>query len=308
MSKLLTVAEAVQCHVPDGALVFIGGFGHCVPFAAGHELIRQGRKGLTLCRSGTDILFDQLIAAGCVAKVIFGYLGNPGIGIAHSFRRAVDAGSLAIEEWTNFTMLLRLHAGRLGIPFLPSRALLAGDIPKASADARKIVCPFTGETLSAIPALVPDVALIHAQRADEDGNVQMWGIDGDSREGALASRAVIATVEEIVSRAVVRATPERTMVPAHRVAAVCHAPGGAHPSYVQGYYTRDDEHYALYDRVSRKVDELSAYLDRYVRRVADREAYLNALDPEVLTRMGISRSTASPEGALAGVKPAEERR
>ena len=307
MSKLLTVAEAVRRHVPDGALVFIGGFGHCVPFAAGHELIRQGRKGLTLCRSGTDILFDQLIAAGCVAKVIFGYLGNPGIGIAHSFRRAVDAGSLAIEEWTNFTMLLRLHAGRLGVPFLPSRALLAGDIPKVSADARKIVCPFTGETLTAIPALVPDVALIHAQRADEDGNVQMWGIDGDSREGALASRAVIATVEEIVSRAVVRATPERTMVPAHRVAAVCHAPGGAHPSYVQGYYTRDDEHYVLYDRISRKVDELSAYLDRYVRRVADREAYLNALDPEVLTRMGISRSTAA-ECALAGVKPAEERR
>lgn len=306
MGKLLAVADAVQRHVPDGALVFIGGFGHCVPFAAGHELIRQGRKGLTLCRSGTDILFDQLIAAGCVAKVIFGYIGNPGIGIAHSFRRAVDGGSLAIEEWTNFTLLLRLHAGRIGVPFLPSRALLAGDIPKASADARRITCPFTGETLSAIPALVPDVALIHAQRADQDGNVQMWGIDGDSREGALASRTVIATVEEVVSREVIRATPERTMVPAHRVAAVCHAPGGAHPSYVQGYYTRDDEHYVLYDRLSRKPDELSAYLDRYVRRVADREAYLNALEPEVLARIGISRPPASEVGR-DGSRPAEAR-
>jgi glutaconate CoA-transferase subunit A len=308
MGKLLALADAVQLHVPDGALVFIGGFGHCVPFAAGHELIRQGRKGLTLCRSGTDILFDQLIAAGCVAKVIFGYIGNPGIGIAHSFRRAVDSGSLAVEEWTNFTLLLRLHAARIGVPFLPSRALLAGDIPKASADARKIVCPFTGETLSAIPALVPDVALIHAQRADQDGNVQMWGIDGDSREGALASRAVIATVEEIVSRDVIRAAPERTMVPAHRVAAVCRAPGGAHPSYVQGCYTRDDEHYFLYDRVSRKPDELAAYLDRYVRGVADREAYLNSLDPEVLAHVGISRSPASADAALDPAKPAEARR
>jgi glutaconate CoA-transferase subunit A len=200
----------------------------------------------------------------------------------------VDAGSIAVEEWTNFTLLLRLHAARIGVPFLPTRALLAGDIPKASADPRKIVCPFTGETLSAIPALFPDVALIHAQRADQDGNTQMWGIDGDSREGALASRIVIVTVEEIVPREVIRAASERTMVPAHRVAAVCHVPGGAHPSYVQGYYTRDDEHYFLYDRISRKPDELAAYLDRRVRQVADRAAYLRLLDADVLARIGLS--------------------
>ncbi len=144
MSKLLSVGDAIRRFVPDGALIFIGGFGHCVPFAAGHELIRQGRKQLTLCRTGTDILFDQLIGAGCVAKVIFGYLGNPGVGISHSFRRAVDAGSLGVEEWTNFTLLLRLHAARLGVPFLPSRALLAGDIPKASADATKDNLPVYG--------------------------------------------------------------------------------------------------------------------------------------------------------------------
>jgi glutaconate CoA-transferase subunit A len=288
MSKLLTLGDAIRRFVPDGALLFIGGFGHCVPFAAGHELIRQGRKRLTLCRTGTDILFDQLIGAGCAAKVIFGYLGNPGVGISHSFRRAVDAGSLGVEEWTNFTLLLRLHAGRIGVPFLPSRALLAGDIPKASADARKITCPFTGESLSAIPALLPEVALIHAQRADEDGNVQLWGIDGDTREGALASRMVIATVEEMVPREVIRAAPEKTIVPAHRTAAVCHVPGGAHPSYVQGYYTRDDEHFVLYDRVSRNPDELSAYLDRYVRKVADREAYLHSLEPGVLERIGLA--------------------
>lgn len=289
MGKLCGLADAVRDHVPDGAVVFIGGFGHLVPFAAGHELIRQKRRRLTLCRTGTDILFDQLIGAGCVAKVIFGYLGNPGVGISHAFRRAVDGGNIEVEEWTNFTMLLRLHAARLGVPFLPTRVLSAGDVPTAAADARPVQCPFTGEALQAVPALAPDVALIHAQRADEDGNVQMWGIDGDSREGALASRRVIATVEEIVGRDVVRASPERTIVPAHRVAAVCLARGGAHPSYVQGYYSRDDQNFFDYDRVSRKPEELLAYLDRYVHQVSSREDYLRLLDPALLERLGMSK-------------------
>lgn len=291
MSKLCSLAEAVQRHVPDGALVFIGGFGHLVPFAAGHELIRQRRKRLTLCRTGTDILFDQLIGAGCVSKVIFGYLGNPGVGISHAFRRAVDTGTIAVEEWTNFTMLLRLHAARIGVPFLPTRALTAGDVARASANVRPVRCPFTGEALSAVPALAPDIALIHAQRADEDGNVQMWGIDGDSREGALASRLVIATVEEIVPRAVIRSQPERTMVPAHRVAALCLARGGAHPSYVQDYYGRDDQHFFDYDRISRKPEQLTEYLDRFVYQAADREAYLKLLDPALLEKLGIACRT-----------------
>lgn len=289
MSKLCELADAVRDHVPDGALVFIGGFGHLVPFAAGHELIRQNKRRLTICRTGTDILFDQLIGAGCVAKVIFGYLGNPGVGISHAFRRAVDAGTIEVEEWTNFTMLLRLHAARLGVPFLPTRALAAGDIATAAADARPVQCPFTGEALRAVPALAPDVALIHAQRADDDGNVQMWGIDGDTREGALASRQVIATVEEIVQRDVIRAAPEKTIVPAHRVAAICLARGGAHPSYVQGYYTRDDQHFFDYDRVSRKPEELLAYLERYVHQASNREAYLGLLDPALLESLGISK-------------------
>src|SRR5918997_4111885 len=155
MPKVTTLDEAVRRHVPDGAVVFIGGFGHCVPFAAGHELIRQGKKNLTLCRSGADILFDQLIAAGGVAKVIFGYLGNPGIGLGHAFRRAVEAGSLELEEWTNFTLVLRLHAARIGVPYLPTKVLLAGDIAGASADARAVECPFTGQKLMAVPALAP---------------------------------------------------------------------------------------------------------------------------------------------------------
>lgn len=292
MGKVLPLSDAIARHVPDEALVFVGGFGHCVPFAAGHEIVRQRKRNLTLCRSGADILFDQLIAAGCVARVIFGYLGNPGVGLAHAFRRAVAAGTLEVEEWTNFTLILRLHAGRLGLPFLPTRTLLAGDVAGASADARRVTCPFTGSELAAVPALHPDVALIHAQRADEDGNVQMWGIDGDTREGALASRVVLATVEEIVPRAILRATPERTIVPAARVAAVSLAPGGAHPSYVQDYYGRDDAHFSYFDEVARKPEDLDAYLERFVYAVTSRGEYLERLD--VALRRDLGLATTEP--------------
>jgi glutaconate CoA-transferase subunit A len=286
-SKLMPLAQAIGQHLPDGATVFVGGFGHAVPFAAAHEFIRQGKRDLTLCRSGTDILFDQAIAAGCVRKVIFGYIGNPGVGLAHAFNRAMAAGTLDIEEWTNFSMVLRFHAARLGVPFLPADILRAGDIGGASIDVHAVTCPYSGRELSAIPALKPDVALIHAQRADAAGNVQFWGIDGDSREGALAADTIIATVEEMVPADVVAGAPERTMVPAHRVAAVALAAGGAHPSYVQDYYGRDDAHYAEYDKISRKAGELSAYLDKYVHGVADRAGYLELFDRARLKKLGL---------------------
>jgi len=288
MSKVVPLAEAIGEHLPDGATVFVGGFGHAVPFAAAHEFIRQGKRELTLCRSGTDILFDQAIAAGCVSKVIFGYIGNPGIGLSHAFNRALAEGVLQIEEWTNFSMVLRLHAARLGVPFLPADILRAGDIGGASIDVHTVTCPYTGQELSAIPALKPDVALIHAQRADQAGNVQFWGIDGDTREGALAADAVIATVEEIVPTEVIAGAPERTIVPAHRIASVSVAAGGAHPSYVQDYYDRDDAHYAEYDKISRKAEELMAYLDKYVRGVADRAEYLALLDRARLAKLGLA--------------------
>jgi glutaconate CoA-transferase subunit A len=286
-SKLMPLAQAIGQHLPDGATVFVGGFGHAVPFAAAHEFIRQGKRDLTLCRSGTDILFDQAIAAGCVRKVIFGYIGNPGVGLAHAFNRAMAAGTLDIEEWTNFSMVLRFHAARLGVPFLPADILRAGDIGGASIDVHAVTCPYTGRELSAIPALKPDVALIHAQRADAAGNVQFWGIDGDSREGALAADTIIATVEEMVPADVVAGAPERTMVPAHRVAAVSLVPGGAHPSYVQDCYDRDDAHYAEYDKISRKAEEVDAYLDKYVHGVADRAGYLELFDRARLKKLGL---------------------
>jgi glutaconate CoA-transferase subunit A len=290
-SKLVSLKEAIRDHLPDGATVFIGGFGHAVPFAAAHEFIRQGKRGLTLCRAGTDILFDQAIAGGSVSKVIFGYVGNPGVGLAHSFSRALAAGEIEMEEWTNFSMVLRLHAARLGVPFLPADILRAGDIAAGSIDVRPVICPYTGRVLSAIPALKPDVALIHAQRADEAGNVQFWGIDGDTREGALAADKVIATVEAIVSPEVIRESPERTMVPAHRVAAVALVPGGAHPSYVQDFYGRDDAHFAEYDKISRKPETMAEYLDKYVRGVADRAGYLALFERARLEALGFGGKT-----------------
>lgn len=280
-TKLRSLERCAAEEVADGDIVFLGGFGHAIPFALGHELIRAGRRRLTICRSGADILADQLIAAGCVDKVIFGWIGNPDIGLSHAFRRAVEDGSIEWEEWTNWSMALRFQAAALGVPFLPARVLLAGDIPAELPDLRTVACPYTGEVLSAVPALAPDVAILHAQRADEDGNTQLWGVVGDTAAGALASDRVVVTVEEIVDRSVIRDSPNRTVVPGHRVTAVAEVPWGAHPSYVQGYYTRDDDHFRRYGEVSRTVEGTEQHLDRWVRRV-DRDRYLAMVDTERL--------------------------
>lgn len=281
VSTRLTSLERCAAEVADGDTVFVGGFGHAIPFALGHQLIRDGRRGLTICRSGTDILADQLIAAGCVAKVVFGWIGNPDIGLSHAFRRAVAAGAIDWEEWTNWSMVLRLQAAALGVPFLPARVLLAGDIPGHLPDLKTVTCPYTGELLAAIPALGPDVAIVHAQRADEEGNIQMWGVVGDTAVGALAARRIVVTVEEIVAGDVIRASPNLTVIPAHRVTAVAVVPWGAHPSYVQGYYTRDDDHYRHYGDVSRTAEGTQAHLDRWIRGV-DRDHYLSMVDRDTL--------------------------
>lgn len=269
--------NAIAELVADGDTVFLGGFGHAVPFALGHELIRAGKHNLTICRSGADILADQLIAAGCVSKVVFGWIGNPDVGISHSFRRAVASGTLDWEEWTNWSMVLRLRAAAMGVTFLPSRVLLAGDSPGVLTDLRRIACPYTGEEFSAIPALEPDVALIHAQRADKDGNVQLWGVIGDTVDGALASRRIVVTVEEIVDREVIRSSPNQTMIPAHRVSAVAVVPWGSHPSYVEDYYTRDDDHFRDYDRSSRTAEGTREFLNAWVYDVG-RNEYLGRVD------------------------------
>jgi glutaconate CoA-transferase subunit A len=292
-SKLASLKGAVSRHVHDGDTIFVGGFGQCVPFATAHEIIRQNRRNLTLCRSGADILFDMMIGAGAVKKVIFGYVGNPGIGLDHAFRRAVESGELEVEDWTNFSMVLRLHAGALGVPFLPTATLLPGDLSDR-VDTRPITCPFTGEELSAVPALTPDVGIMHAHRADEEGNVQLFGLPGDTLEGINASKRIIVTVEEIVPREVIRSVPDRTIVPGFRVAAVCLVPWGAYPSYVDGRYDRDDEVYGAWDGISRSAERLSAWLDREIRNTVEFADYIERIKPVRLeTLIHNARSTAN---------------
>lgn len=280
----MTLDNAVRDNVRDGDCVFVGGFGQCVPFAGAHEIIRQGRRNLVLCRSGADILFDLMIAAGCVAKVIVGYLGNPGIGLAHAFRRAVEAGEVDVEDWTNFSMVLRLHAGAMGVPFLPTATLGGGDIRKR-LDLRTVACPYTGDSSIAVPALNPDVAIVHAQRADEQGNVQLTGLAGDTVEGAMASDRIIVTVERIVPSEAIRRTPDRTIVPGFRVAAICHEPWGAHPSYVEGHYGRDDTAYAAWDTLARDPDRLKAWIDAEVRGVATFAEHMGRMDENHLAAL-----------------------
>ena len=269
-----SLASAVAELVTDGDTVFLGGFGHAVPTAAGHELIRQERRGLTVARSGCDILVDLLVGAGCAEEVVFGWIGNPGIGLAHAFRRAVADGTVGWEEWTNFSLVLRLEAARLGVPFLPTKVLRAGDVRQGLPELADVTCPYTGEVLTAVPALQPDVAIIHAQRADPDGNIQLWGVQGDTVTGTLAAQRILATVEEIVPHEVILETPGRTVIPGHRVDAVVEVPWGAHPSYVHEHYTRDDRHYRDYDAASRTPEGLDAYLQRWVLGCESREEYL----------------------------------
>jgi glutaconate CoA-transferase subunit A len=268
--------EAVAAHVHDGDTVVIEGFTHLICFAAGHEIIRQGRRDLTLCRLTPDLIYDQMIAAGCARKLIFSWAGNPGAGSLHAFRRAVEGKgpTLELEEYSHFGMVARLSAGAARLPFWTLRNYMGTDLPEVNPLIRSVTCPYTGEVLATVPALNPDVTIIHAQRADGQGNAQIWGLLGVQKEAAFASRRVIVVVEELVEEPVVRADPNRTLIPGLIVDAVVVEPWGAHPSYAQGYYDRDNEFYIGWEKISRDPTALNRYLDDFVRAVPDRAEYL----------------------------------
>ena len=268
--------DAVAAHVHDGDVVALEGFTHLISFAAAHEIIRQRRRNLTLCRLTPDLVADQMIAAGCVSKLVFSWAGNPGVGSLHAFRRAVEAhdGSLTVEEYSHFGMVGRFSAGAAGLPFWPLRNYVDTDLPGANANIRTVTCPFTGDALAAVPALTPDVTIVHAQRADQHGNTQMWGVLGVQKEAAFAAERVIVVVEEIVDERVVRSDPNRTVIPGFIVDAVVCEPWGAHPSNAQGYYDRDNAFYEAWEAISRDRDALTRYLEDFVFGVADRAAYL----------------------------------
>ena len=269
--------DAVAALVRDGDTVVIEGFTHLICFAAGHEIIRQRRRDLTLCRLTPDLIYDQMIAAGCARKLVFSWAGNPGAGSLHAFRRAVEGkggAPLEIEEYSHFGMVGRLSAGAARLPFWPMRNYMGTDLPVANPRIATVECPYTGERLATVPALNPDVTIVHAQRADAQGNTQIWGLLGVQKEAAFASRRVIVVVEELVDERVIRADPNRTLIPGLVVDAVVVEPWGAHPSYAQGYYDRDNEFYVGWEQISRDPAALSAYLDRFVYGVRDRAEYV----------------------------------
>jgi len=273
-SKVMSMQDAVARFVRDGDVVVIEGFTHLIAFAAGHEIIRQRRRDLTLCRLTPDLIYDQLIAAGCARKLVFSLAGNPGVGSLHAFRRAVEGGTLEIEEYSHFGMVARFAAGAARLPFWTLRDYAGTDLPRVNPRIKAVTCPYTGESLATVPALNPDVTVVHAQRADAQGNTQIWGLLGVQKEAAFASQRVIVVVEELIDESVIRADPNRTLIPAVIVSAVVVEPWGAHPSYAQGYYDRDNDFYVAWEAISREPNALARYLDEFVHGVRDRAAYI----------------------------------
>jgi glutaconate CoA-transferase subunit A len=290
-SKVMSMRDAVAAFVRDGDTVVIEGFTHLICFAAGHEIIRQQRRNLTLCRLTPDLVYDQMIAAGCARKLVFSWAGNPGAGSLHAFRRAAEGKAdapLELEEYSHFGMVARFSAGAARIPFWPLRDYRGTDLPRVNPRIRWVSCPFTGDELAAVPALNPDVTFVHAQRADAGGNTQIWGLVGVQKEAAFASRRVIVVVEELVDASVIRADPNRTLIPGFIVDAVVVEPWGAHPSYAQGYYDRDNDFYLRWEPISRDPARLAAYLQEFVYATPDRASYL-AKHPGLTKRLRASQ-------------------
>ncbi|HEV2717954.1 MAG TPA: CoA-transferase [Terriglobales bacterium] len=279
MSKLLTMRGAIAELVPDGVSIALGlQLEQMIPFAAGHEIIRQKKRGLTLIGPISDILFDQLIAAGCVEQLIAAWVGNVMMGSAYNFRRAVEQDGLQVFNMTNFTVALALQAGAMGVPFLPTRTALGSDVTKGNHFFYQIFSPFAQkEPLWAVRALNPDVTIVHVQRADREGNAHCWGNFGVMIEGVRAARRVIVVAEEIVEPEIIASDPNRTVVPGFLVNAVVECSYGAHPSPVQGYYKRDDAFFRQYHEQTKTKADSDAWLERWVHSVADRRAYMNQL-------------------------------
>jgi len=294
MSKLLSLHDAIAMYVHDGDTVYAAGFTHLIPFAAGHEIIRQGKKDLTLARATPDLIYDQMVAAGCARKVIFSYMGNPGVGSLRIVRSAIEQGRLEWEEYSHFGMITRLQAGASGLPFLPMKQTGAIDLEKVNPNIKRIPDPYGGKDVIVVPALNPDVAIVHVQRADIDGNAHLWGIIGEQKEAAFAAKTVILTAEEIVDESVIRADPNRTMIPGIVVSAVCHAPFACHPSYAQGYYDRDNEFYLAWDKISESPELTKQYLDEWVYGVENRNAYWEKLGSETHRRLEVPQHLSHP--------------
>ena len=308
--------DAIADLVRDGDTVAIEGFTHLISFAAGHEIIRQGRRDLTLARMTPDLIYDQMVAAGVARKLIFSWLGNPGVGGLGAIRRRIEPGPTAgaratsasaegeppaalprleVEEYSHFGMVARYTAGAAKLPFLPIRSYFETDLPKANPLIREIASPYGDGVVYAVPPLRPDVTIVHAQRADASGNTQIWGLLGCQKEAAFAAERVVVVVEELVDEAVIRADPNRTILPGLIVDAVVVEPFGAHPSYVQGAYDRDNRFYLEWDAITKDEAALQAWLREWVLGVDGRAGYLAKLGPD---RLADLKPGSAPSGVV----------
>jgi glutaconate CoA-transferase subunit A len=290
--------EAIATLVRDGDSVAIEGFTHLICFAAGHEIIRQRRRELTLIRMTPDVIYDQMIGAGVARKLVFSWLGNPGVGSLHAIRRLTEGRqpSLELEEYSHFGMVGRYIAGATNLPFYPLRSYEGTDMPAANPRILPLQSPYGDERVYVVPPINPDVTIVHAQRADAAGNTQVWGLVGAQREAAFAAERVIVVVEELVDEAVIRADPNRTVIPGLIVDAVVVEPYGAHPSYAQGYYDRDNSYYVEWDGISRDAAALDAWLDTWVYGLSGRGEYMRRLGQQA--RQRIAPTGSAPAGPI----------
>ena len=281
--KVASMRDAVRELVRDGDTVAIEGFTHLICFAAGHEIIRQGRRDLTLCRLTPDVIYDQMIGAGVASKLVFSWLGNPGVGSLHAVRRRVeshDPEPLEIEEYSHFGMVCRYVAGASNLPFFPIRSYYQSDLPTANPLIVPVQSPYGDETVYAVPPLHPDVAIVHAQRADSSGDAQIWGLLGCQKEAAFAAERVIVVCEELVEERIIRSDPNRTVIPGLIVDAVVVEPKGCHPSFAQCYYDRDNRFYIDWDEISRDPERLEAWLKEWIHGTESHAEYVEKLGEE----------------------------
>ena len=278
-----SMRDAIGELVRDGDVVAIEGFTHLICFAAGHEIIRQRRRDLTLCRLTPDVVYDQMVAAGVASKLVFSWLGNPGVGSLHAIRRRVESADpepLELEEYSHFGMVSRYVAGASGLPFLPLRSYAESDLPAVNPKIVPMTSPYGGGTVYAVPPLNPDVAIVHTQRADRNGNAQIWGFLGCQKEAAFAAERVIVVCEELIDEATLRSDPNRTVIPGLIVDAVVLEPKACHPSFAQGFYDRDNRFYVEWDAISRDPERLDAWLDEWVYSISSHREYVAKLGAE----------------------------
>lgn len=280
--------EAIADAVKPGSELYLEGFTHLISFAAAHEIIRQGIKDLTAIRLTPDLVYDQLIEAGLVKKLVFSWAGNPGVGSLHALRRRSQKDSaqkIELEEYSHFGMVARALAGSSGLPFWPLKNFEGTHIAEMNPKIKSIECPYTGETFATVPALHPEVAIIHVQRADKQGNAQVWGLMGTQKEIAFASKRLIIVAEEIVETSLIRSDPNRTLIPSILVDHVVHEPWGCHPSYAQGYYDRDNDFYVKWEEISRDPKTYQDYFNEFVYGVKDRKEYLKKSGSDLIDRL-----------------------